>query len=122
MDGKWLGFLGNDFEATIDLQTARQLGRIDVGCLQEQVSSIFFPKSISVSVSDNGTEFRPIGNVSTSQPIEDAEIKSRDYIVSFQPTTVRYIRVKAANIGACPAWHSNRDGKAWLFVDEISLQ
>ncbi len=122
MDGKWLGFLGNDFEATIDLQTVRQLGRIDVGCLQEQVSSIFFPKSISVSVSNNGTEFRPIGNVSTSQPIEDAEIKSRDYTVSFQPTKVCYVRIQAANIGTCPPWHSNRDGKAWLFVDELKLK
>ncbi len=121
-DGKWLGFLGNDFEVSLDLQRVRRIGRIDVGCLQEQVSSIFFPESVAAFASDDGVTFRPLGNVKTGQPIEDAEIKSHDYTISFEPTSVRYMRIKATNIGTCPAWHSNKDGKAWLFVDEILLK
>jgi hypothetical protein len=35
---------------------------------------------------------------------------------------VRYIKVRAKNIGACPDWHPGSGGKAWLFVDEIMVE
>jgi hypothetical protein len=34
----------------------------------------------------------------------------------------RYVRVRAKNVGVCPAWHPGAGGKAWIFVDEIIVE
>jgi len=36
---------------------------------------------------------------------------------------VRYIRIKANNLGALPQWHLGHSdqGRAWLFADEITI-
>ncbi len=121
MDGTWLGFPGNDFEAVYELQSTRTIREVMVGCLQEQVSSIFLPQSISVEVSENGTEFRLAGEITTGEPKEDAEIRSKDYLISITPVAARYVKIRASNIHTCPDWHSNAGGKAWVLVDEVTL-
>jgi len=122
MDGEWLGFEGNDFEASFDFRAARRVSRIIIGCLQEQVSWIFCPKRVEISVSDDGTAFRTVGNITTGEPKEDAEIRCHDFSVSFDPVVARYLRIRAVNLGVCPAWHEGAGRKAWVLVDEIGVE
>jgi alpha-L-fucosidase len=122
MDGEWLGFEGNDFEASFDFRATRKVSRIIVGCLQEQVSWIFCPKTVEISVSENGTGFRTVGKIKTGEPREDAEIRINDFSVSFDPVVTRYLRIRAVNVGVCPAWHEGAGRKAWVFVDEIGVE
>ena len=35
---------------------------------------------------------------------------------------IRYIRVRAKNMGACPEWHPGSGGDYWIFIDEITLK
>ena len=35
---------------------------------------------------------------------------------------VRYLRVRARNLGQCPEWLPGAGGVAWLFVDEIVVE
>ncbi len=121
-DGEWLGFEGNDFEASFDFRGARKVSRIVVGCLQEQVSWIFYPKAVEISVSDDGAGFRTVGKIDTGEPKEDAEIRSNDFSVSFDPVVVRYVRIRAVNVGVCPAWNDSAGRKAWVFVDEVGVE
>jgi hypothetical protein len=37
-------------------------------------------------------------------------------------TKARYVKVFARNIGTCPPWHIGAGGKAWLFIDEITIE
>jgi alpha-L-fucosidase len=122
MAGEWLGFEGNDFEASFDFRAARRVSRIVVGCLQEQVSWIFYPKTVEISVSDNGAEFRPVAKIETGEPKEDAEIRSNDFSVSFDPVVARYLRIRAMNVGVCPTWHEGAGRKAWVLIDEIGVE
>jgi hypothetical protein len=122
LDGKWLGFKEKDFEATFNFGSSRIIHKVNVGCLQEQVSSIFYPKSISVLVSEDGKEFRLAGKMETNQPIEDAEIKRKYFTIDFQSTSVRFVKVIAENIGTCPAWNQNSGNKTWLLFDEINIR
>jgi hypothetical protein len=36
--------------------------------------------------------------------------------------TARYVKIKAKNVGVCPAWHAGNGGKAWIFVDELGVE
>ena len=120
-DGNWLGFEQEDCEAVIDLQSAKMISGVAVGCLQAQGSWIFLPKAVEVSVSENGTEFRSVGKVDLGDPKHDEEFVTKDFPVSFSPVAVRFVKIRVANVGVCPAWHKGAGGKAWVFVDEIMI-
>ena len=121
-DGEWLGFEQDDCEAVLDLQSSRQVTSATVGCLQAQGSWIFLPKNIEVSVSTNGTDYSAAGSMTIGDPQDDGTVMTKDLTVSFSPVTARFVRVRAVNVGLCPMWRKGAGGKAWLFVDEISVR
>jgi alpha-L-fucosidase len=121
-DGKWMGFERDDLEAVFDLRTARPITRVSVGCLQTQGSWIFFPKSVEVAVSDDGAAYRPVGRMESGEPKRDSTVLRKDFVVPLERVTARYVKIRAANVGVCPAWHSGGGEKAWLFVDEIRIE
>ena len=120
-DGKWLAFEGTDFEAVIELPRPRKVGRLMIGCLQEQVSRIFFPRKVEVSVAGGDSSFAVVGNVDIGAPVEDAQIRRDDFSVSFAPVTARRFRVRALGAGTCPSWHPESGTKTWLFIDEVAI-
>lgn len=120
-DGKWLAFEGNDVEAVIDLPAPTKVGRVVIGALQEQVSRIFFPRNVEVSVAGDDTSFAIAGSVDMGAPVEDAEIRREDISISFAPVTVRRVRVRALGAGACPSWHPEAGKTTWIFIDEVAI-
>ncbi len=120
-DGRWLGFEGDDMVATLDLGTARPVSAITVGFLQNQGSWIFLPSSVSFSVSADGTQWTTVCTRTYSGNKSD-DVVVKDCTCSTKNTAARYVRVSARNRGTCPPWHPGAGGKAWLFVDEISVQ
>ena len=45
----------------------------------------------------------------------------KEFKTSFDSALVRFIHIKANNIGVCPPWHPGAGGKAWIFCDEIVI-
>ena len=121
-DGNWLGFEKKNFEVLCDFKTPRKINKAVIGAFQEQVSAIFYPRAISIFVSDDGKEFKLAGKMDTNQPIEDAEILRKNFTISFQQVKVRYVKIVAENIGSCPSWHANSGRNAWMLFDEISIE
>jgi hypothetical protein len=122
MDGQWLGFLGESCEAVIDLHGSRELSSVKVGCLQEQVSRIFYPTAIEIAGSDDGQSYRQVARIENGEARRDAEIRTHDFTASFAPAAARFLRVRILNCGVCPPWHEAAGNKAWVLVDEISVK
>lgn len=121
-DGTWLGFEWDDCEAVIDMHSAKPISNVVVGCIKAQGSWIFLPKAIDVAVSDNGTDFRSIGQIEVEEPSRDEGVNTRDFVIRCDQAVARFIKVRIANIGVCPPWHKGAGGKAWVFVDEITIE
>ena len=122
-DGNWLGFEGNDFDATIDLRRKKNLNLIKTDFLNNPDSWIFLPEKIKYSVSTDGKNFNDIYSIipdSRNQHNINSEIK--EYSVILKNREVRFIRILAKNIGVCPEWHPGDSNKAWLFIDEITIK
>jgi arylsulfatase len=122
MDGTWQGFEYVDLETIIDLGNVQTVRQITCSFLENQVSWIFLPKSIEMAVSHDGTKYDVVGdfNIKSNQFNTGARVK--DYSKEFEKKQIRYIRVKAQNMGVCPDWHPESGGKAWLFADEIIVK
>jgi len=121
-DGQWLGFQEKDLEAVIDLGEKLPLEKIKIGMLQDAASWIFYPKSVSYAFSNDGI------NYSENLSIEFDELKDmrakviNRVVLPLMNIKAQFIKVKIINSKHCPDWHPNKGGKAWLFVDEISIQ
>ncbi|UCG51921.1 MAG: discoidin domain-containing protein, partial [Candidatus Latescibacterota bacterium] len=117
----WLGFEGEDMEATIDLGTVQVLASISTDFLQDIESWIFMPLSVEFSISEDGRKYRTVGEVKNTVPAEKADATVAPFAVQFERSNARFVKVKAVSMKTCPAWHKGSGEKAWIFIDEITV-
>jgi hexosaminidase len=120
-DGRWMGFETHDLDAVIDLGAPTPVSELSIRCIQDANAWVFLPREVVFLVSDDGTAWREAGRA--GHGLSDKE--QRKTIVEFAATvdaTVRFVRVVAANLRTCPAWHPGAGQPCWLFVDEFSVR
>ena len=119
-DGLWLGFEANNLSATIDLGSVQAIKEIKIGLLQDAASWIFYPTNISYAFSDDDKIYSN-ANQWPIDPLESMRAKQIERLVIPLNQTARYLKIEIHNSGTCPEWHPNSGGKAWLFIDEITV-
>jgi hexosaminidase len=115
---EWLGFLGKDMEAIIDLGVIQYISTVNVGVLNATYSWIHLPKSIEVYISGDGENYTLIKKAGTDEIVKQGrqiEINLGDY-------KTRYVKVKVTNAGKIPQGFPGASNDAWLFVDEIGIE
>ncbi len=120
---EFLGFLGTDMDATIDLGKETEVSKITVHTLGQNGSWIYLPSQIEVSFipfidTTIVTRHAPIESV--TQTVQDENNKQVIQLSSAK--TCRYVRVYVKNYGLIPAGKPGAGNPAWLFVDEIEVQ
>jgi hypothetical protein len=80
------------------------------------------PEKVEFSVSGNAEDYRSIAIIENDvvDSIPDAIIK--DFMKDVINERCRFIKVHATNRGTCPAWHVGAGEKAWIFIDEITVE
>lgn len=121
-DGFWMGFEENDLTATIDLGKVQQIERVVVGTLQDASSWIFFPEYIEVSWSADGKTYSEPIKMEVGALKDSGRKLIRRVTIEKENIHGRYIKVLVKNTEKCPKWHMGAGQKAWLFVDEITVQ
>ena len=135
MDGKkgvphdyqndWLGFECVDMEATIELAVPTKINMVRIGLCHEPNDWVVWPKSVWVCFSSDGDEF------SEWQLAELPVFDRPDKMQGFGRIEARarvdgkqwkYVRVKVENQGVLPEWHPYAGQKAWVMVDEVTIE
>lgn len=119
--GGWQSYQGQDFEATVDLGSEKEISMIGAGFLQAVRSWIIFPVSVTFEISDDNITFKPYGKVINHHPYDNYDEITDDFIVK-KKAKARYVRVKAENFGKLPEWHLGAGGDVHIFIDEILIQ
>ncbi|NND33552.1 MAG: hypothetical protein HKN76_13255 [Saprospiraceae bacterium] len=121
-DGKWQGYLGKNLSATIDFGERIEIKKITTRAYKNQNAGIFLPNKVTFEVSNDGERFIEVYR----KPLfhsRDEETKPFEYSFSFKGSRkARYIRVSADNMGICPGWHKQAGEKAWIMLDEITVE
>ena len=135
MDGKkgsagdyhsdWLGFNGDDMEATIELAVPTNINVVKVGVCHEPNDWVMWPKAVWVSFSEDGTVFSdwklaelPVFD-RPDRMAGQGRVEARARV---NVKNVKYLRVKAENQGTLPQWHPYAGQKAWIMVDEVEFE
>ncbi len=121
-EGNWQGFLGkNNLDVIIDLGTIQPVKTVFVTFLQSNKSWIFFPDSVTFSLSSNGKKFHSINEQLNQDPKKTENDVIKQFSQTFPDTPARFVRVRAKNTGVCPPWHEGKGEPCWLFADEIAV-
>jgi len=121
-DGLWQGFAGYDLDVRIDLGSIKDVNSVAATFFQRWRSWIFLPEQMEVSLSEDGNTYAAPQLYKNTIPADKDGRIIEEYRLNFDRQKTRFIRLKAKNIGVCPAWHSGAGDKAWLFVDEIVIE
>ncbi len=121
-DGLWQAFEQDDLEAVIDLERVAPVRRLTTGFLQNAGSWIFLPTAVEYAISVDGREFKTLATLTHDISPKQQEAIVKDFVFEMPGTLARYVRVRAKNVGICPAWHPGAGGKAWIFADETMVE
>ncbi|MCM1483635.1 MAG: family 20 glycosylhydrolase [Muribaculaceae bacterium] len=110
-DGRWQGFVkGTDerIDVVIDLEKTQPLTYIGADFMQICGPEVWFPARVVISVSDNGTDFTQLKEI-TYEQIRDDKVSFREYSWVGN-TEARYVRYQAFS------------PQGVLFTDEIVIK
>jgi beta-galactosidase len=117
--GDWQGYESDDLEAVVDLGKVRPLRRVKIGFLQQAYARAILPRSVEVEVSRDGVDYRAYPPMTHDVPLDARPARRHYFEQALEGVEARFVRVRAVNVGVCPAGHYRAGQPAWLYVDEI---
>ena len=121
--GDWQGYQGQDFEATVDLQSEKTITECNSTFLQDSRSWILMPTKVEYYVSTDNVNFTLAGTIdNTLDPAETENTVTNFGVKLNSAIKAKYVKIKAYNYGKLPEWHQGAGGDAFIFIDEITIK
>lgn len=114
----WLGWIGDDLEATIDLGKSSSIDSVRMHTINQNGSWIYLPQYVEVLTSADGKNFTSAGK--SSDFVTDT-LTMGWITVTLNKKPARYVKLVAKNYGLIPDDKPGAGTKAWLFADEIQV-
>jgi len=118
-DGLWLGYDSDSIVLDVTLEKTTAIHQIMIHALSSQSSWIFLPEAINVyglqhghqtklsSIKPNTINKRADGSAAISIPIN---------------SNANQFRIVLYPVMHMPDWHDGKGSKAWIFIDEITVE
>jgi len=119
--GFWQGYQGQDVGAIVDLGNIERISLIKIGALQDIQSWIWLPKTVEISISKDKLSWTSVDLINAPLPADQYGAHKKIYTAKAN-SNARYVKIHATYPGNCPDWHLGSGGKAWIFMDEISVE
>ncbi|MCS3734543.1 glycoside hydrolase family 20 protein [Mucilaginibacter dorajii] len=116
-DGQWYGFNGDDLDATVDLGSVQPVTKLGINILKYHWQKMWEPTLLTFEASADGKTYT---EVYRQTAFNDNGINA--VRATIKPIQARYIRIKGTNKGTIPPGEYIAGAKAWLLVDEISVE
>ena len=117
----WLGWEAEDVSIVIDLDTITKLNTIEINTLQNLESWIIHPSSVKCYTSNDSINYKLIDEIKYNTDNETL-VYINTFLFKIKNNSARYIKFNLNAVKKLPSWHPNRGGKAWLFIDEITVK
>ena len=119
--GNWVGYRRQDMDVAIDLGEGTEFSKVAVRSLHDGGSHILETTRVSISVSDDGIDFRPIAGFTPPQRPYNPGKAIFSYEIPFDVQKARWIRIKMNCAEELPRDHVFYGMDPFVFVDEIQV-
>lgn len=119
--GAWLGFVGGNVEAIIDLGQESEIKQVATNAIVDMSAWIMGSTGLVVSISDDNKEFREVAakDIPAETKIDKKGVEN--YEITFDPVKARYVKVVIKRSPALPRGHAGEGKAAYMFIDEIEV-
>lgn len=119
--GAWLGFVGGNVEAIIDLGQESEIKQVATNAIVDMNAWIMGSTGLVVSISDDNKEFREVAakDIPAETNIDKKGVEN--YEITFDPVKARYVKVVIKRSPALPKGHAGEGKAAYMFIDEIEV-
>ena len=119
--GAWLGFVGGNVEAIIDLGQESEIKQVATNAIVDMSALIMGSTGLVVSISDDNKEFREVAakDIPAETNIDKKGVEN--YEITFDPVKARYVKVVIKRSPALPRGHAGEGKAAYMFIDEIEV-
>lgn len=121
LNNQWIGWRGTDVELLLDLEKVEHPTEICVSSINQPSLWALYPDRIMCSVSENGLDYRSIGQLEINNTERINEL-THNFCFSTPPGNVRYIKFKLICTKRLPNWMVMDGEKSWTFIDEIVVR
>jgi len=118
-DGEWLGWNGQDFEGTIDLGSSQPINTVTTRFFNKPNDWVYMPEWVSISVSDNGTDFREVARRTDLQNDKEG---AQALSFAMWAVNARYLRITAKCVNPIEKGKPGEGNAGWVFVDEVKVE
>ncbi len=118
-DGEWLGWWGDDFEATIDLKETEKLEIVKLRFFHSPGQWIYAPRKVLIKGSLDKQKWTTIG---TEELPTERLGKLVPVSIQLKERQTRYLNIKVLRHGIIEEGAQGAGNEAWLFVDEIVVR
>lgn len=115
---EWLGYSGDDCIGTIELAELTSLQQVAFRFFKGEGQWIYLPSEVEVLISEDGKHFKSIHKTKDIQT--NTKVASLPF--SFNGEKAKFIKFVIKNHGVIEAGRQGAGYKAWLFVDEITIE
>jgi len=119
--GRWIAFYKNDMEAIVDMKQPTEISSVAISTLVEKGDWVFGARKLSVSISEDGKNFKEIAKEEYPAMTLDNPNQIYDHVLTFDPVKTQYIKVYVQPEHSLPAWHGGKGNQAFIFIDEITI-
>jgi hexosaminidase len=117
----WVGLVNHDIDPVIDLGASTNISKVSSQFVNSKVAWIYPPTEISVFVSDDGQNFKLVGNKTIDAAAMQGSTVEK-VILETPGARGRYLKYVAKTFGVIPNGAPGAGEGAWLFVDEIVVE
>ncbi len=115
----WLGWIGDDIEATIDLGKSQSIDSVRMHTLDQNGSWIHLPQYVEIQISHDGKKWKAAGR--SSEFVKDTLTMGWITVRFPEKQNARYVKLIAKNYGIIPDGKPGGGFRAWVFADEIQV-
>lgn len=121
-DFEWCGWYDEDVSFTLDLDTVQSFNKVSLEHAVNYGMGVHYPKSITLSVSDDNVKFKKIGELDfTEKEIFKRGIYTDELTFDGLSSRGRYIKFEISSPGKTPDFHHRAGQGVWLYFSEIEV-
>jgi hexosaminidase len=117
----WLGWSKSDMAATLSFSKDTLVHEVELGCLQNYASWIFFPEWIKVIAINKDGGQKELAMHKMERKATKGAVVNRVKL-SFPEQKIKTIKIVAGPLPACPKDHPGYGDTGWLFFDELVVK
>ncbi|MDN5211352.1 family 20 glycosylhydrolase [Fulvivirgaceae bacterium BMA12] len=120
-DANWQRFSG-DMEVDIVFPENREVEKVSLTGLRFTISGVYAPEKVEVSGSEDGVNFKHLGETSQLQESHTQGRNKVTTVVNFEKSNVKALRIKAKSVAPIPAGHHRAGERSKIYVDEVVVE